>query len=217
MTILVGALPICATAPSPRRTLTEPSALESCTSPSSTMSEVLPAPSTVIVQSVPRIAAAAAGVSMVRPMPPRSARAQIVPPSRPKRLSEERPTAFTTRVVLRASLTCVWSANRTARLPCALVLSMSPARRSCFTSTKRQEETSMKRTSSPDLRAMTEPSLRPTRGTTSAAAGRGHASANRANRSGPTRRIVNRTDSPPGDIPVCERSVPDGSICRKPK
>ena len=127
MTILVGAWPIVATAASPCATLTEPNSLESSTRPSSTISEVLPSPSTVIVQSVPRMAAAAAGVSMVRPSPPRSARAQIAAGLRGRgRCPRPPPICLTSSVVLRPSRICVLSANSTASCPLALVRSTSP-------------------------------------------------------------------------------------------
>ena len=171
MTTLVGACPMEATAPSPPATLTEPNSLESSTSPSSTISEVLPEPSTVIDQSVPRIAAAAAGVSTVRPSPPRSARAHIAPASRLSTVSSAAPTCLTSSVVFLASLICVLSANSTARCPLALVLSTSPGRRSWLMSMPRQLGRSMNITSSPDLRAITEPAGVAARSNRSAAAG----------------------------------------------
>jgi hypothetical protein len=117
MTSFVGAEPMLAAAASPSATLTEPNSLASSTVPSSTVSEVLPLPSTVIVQSVPRIAAAAAGVSTVRPTPPRSARAQIDPCSSENRVSDPPPISLTRSVVLRPRRICVRSANKTASVP----------------------------------------------------------------------------------------------------
>ena len=76
--ILVGFWPRVATAASPCLTVTEPCGLASSTVPSMTMRAVL-SPVTVSDQSVPRMAAAAAGVSIVRLPPPRAARAQTVP------------------------------------------------------------------------------------------------------------------------------------------
>ena len=168
---LVGALPIAANAPSPWLTVTEPCALESSIVPSNTASVVSPPAPTLSDQSVPRIAAAAAGVSTVRPSPPRSARAHIAPASRPSTVSSAAPTCLTSSVVFRASRICVLSANSTARCPLALVLSTSPGRRSWLMSMPRQLGRSMNITSSPDLRAITEPAGVAARSNSSAAAG----------------------------------------------
>ncbi|MNI42228.1 hypothetical protein D3C73_965090 [compost metagenome] len=143
------------------------------TSPSSTLSEVRE-PSTVIVQSVPRMAAAAAGVCTSTPGPPRSARAQIVPACSSSTVSapESDVTCFTTSVALRPIRICVRSENRMASCPVAFVRSTSPPTRSCLKSTNCQFETSIKRTSSPVLRAITAPATEPSRGTGSLRAGR---------------------------------------------
>ena len=137
--------------------------------PSSTVRAVR-SPSTVRAKSVPRIAAAAAGVSTVRPRPPRVARPQSVPRCNSKTLSAAVPICLTTSVVFRASRICVRSANSTASWPAALVRSTSPPSRFCASSTAFQPARSMNCTSSPDLRAMTEPAAGALRGKGSAAA-----------------------------------------------
>ncbi len=170
MTILRGAWPIVAAAASPCATCTLPCGLLSSTRPSSTVSDVS-APLTVIVQSVPRMAAVAAGVTTSTPGPPRSARAQIVPASSSSTASLPGFIWRTRREELRPRRICVRSANRIASWPVALVRKTSPVKRSCCRSTKRQFDTSMKRTSSPVLRAMTDATASASRATGSADAG----------------------------------------------
>ncbi len=173
MMTLRGAWPMAATAASPRRTRTLPCALESSTSPSSTVSEVLPPSPIDSVQSVPRMAAVAAGVATDSPCPPRSARAQIVPDSRLRAASAVPARISLTRsAVLRPSRIWVRSSKRSASWPVALVRSTSPATTSWRRSTDRQSLTSTKRISSPYLRAITAPTVPSPRWTGSAAAGR---------------------------------------------
>ena len=68
-TSLTGALPTSASAASLAPTDTEPCALENSTVPESTVINVRPSSSTLMSQSVPRMAAVAAGVSRFRRLP----------------------------------------------------------------------------------------------------------------------------------------------------
>ena len=90
-------------------------------------------PSTESDQSVPRMAATAAGVLTSTPEPPRAARAQILPRLQAElgRAGLPLATSLTVRVELRPTRIWVWSANRIARLPMALVRSTSPPSTFC--------------------------------------------------------------------------------------
>ena len=96
-----GALPSAAMAASPGPTLTLPWAFCSSTTPASTISRVDLSGSTSSVQSVPRIAAVAAGVSISTPDPPVVARAQTRPDSNCSSAVPPSGSAFTVSSELR--------------------------------------------------------------------------------------------------------------------
>ena len=87
------------------------------------------------------MAATAAGVLTSTPEPPRAARAQMLPPCRLSWVVPAVPpaTSLTVRVELRPTRIWVWSANRIARLPIALVRSVSPPSTLCWMRAERQQ------------------------------------------------------------------------------
>ena len=169
--ILAGALPTAATAASPRPTLTRPNSLLSSTTPDSTTSVVLPSGPTASDQSVPRIAAVAAGVAISTPLPPVTARAQTAPESRSIRAGPPSPpTSRTSSWELLWTRIWVWSANRIASPPSGPVRSASPPSSTCCTSASCHSSAAVKRTSDWPVAWTIEPAALPSRGTTAARA-----------------------------------------------
>ena len=128
-TSLTGALPTSASAASLAPTDTEPCALENSTVPESTVISVRPSSSTLMSQSVPRMAAVAAGVSRFRRLP--SARLVCVH-ARPALSSKVVTgcagvaTPLTCSTVFWCSRSWVSSANSSAILAACRVRTKSP-------------------------------------------------------------------------------------------
>ena len=169
--ILAGALPTAATAASPRPTLTRPNSLLSSTTPDSTTSVVLPSGPTASDQSVPRIAAVAAGVAISTPLPPVTARAHTAPESRSIRAGPPSPpTSRTSSWELLWTRIWVWSANRIASPPSGPVRSASPPSSTCCTSASCHSSAAVKRISDSPLVWTIDPAALPSRGTAAASA-----------------------------------------------